>query len=87
MLYLCKGYNFDLSIVILIPFLFQKAYSKPEPNVDVIYVSIGQAPVTCLMLLGDQLWCASGNTVAIMHAKYVNFILNILLYQSFEEHT
>jgi len=37
--------------------------------VDVMYVPIGQAPVTCLMLLGEQLWCASGNTVAIVHAK------------------
>lgn len=48
---------------------FQQPSSKAEPNVDVIYVSIGQAPVTCLMLLGEQLWCASGNTVAIIHAK------------------
>ncbi|KAH3798475.1 hypothetical protein DPMN_152074 [Dreissena polymorpha] len=47
----------------------EKPYTMEEPNVDVIYISIGQAPVTCLMLLGDQLWCASGNTVAILHAK------------------
>ncbi|XP_053380466.1 uncharacterized protein LOC123534907 isoform X2 [Mercenaria mercenaria] len=47
----------------------EKPFSKTEPNVDVIYVAIGQAPVTCLMLLGDQVWCASGNTVAVIHAK------------------
>ncbi|XP_052789974.1 uncharacterized protein LOC128224223 isoform X2 [Mya arenaria] len=47
----------------------EKQYNQSEPNLDVIYVTIGQAPVTCLMLLGDQVWCASGNTVAIMHAK------------------
>ena len=48
---------------------FQKPFDKGEPNVDVMYVAIGQAPVTCLMLLGDQIWCASGNTVAVIHAK------------------
>ncbi|XP_053404645.1 C-Jun-amino-terminal kinase-interacting protein 3-like [Mercenaria mercenaria] len=47
----------------------EKPFSRSEPNVDVIYVAIGQTPVTCLMLLGDQVWCASGNTVAVIHAK------------------
>ncbi|KAL4219567.1 hypothetical protein ACF0H5_022141 [Mactra antiquata] len=47
----------------------EKPYINTEPNVDVLYISIGQAPVTCLMLLDEQLWCASGNTVAVIHAK------------------
>lgn len=47
----------------------EKPYGKTEPSVDVMYIAIGQAPITCLMLLGDQLWCASGNTVAVLHAK------------------
>ncbi|XP_060562937.1 uncharacterized protein LOC132722444 [Ruditapes philippinarum] len=47
----------------------EKPFDRTEPNVDVMYVAIGQAPVTCLMLLGDQIWCASGNTVAVIHAK------------------
>ncbi|KAL3870762.1 hypothetical protein ACJMK2_038805, partial [Sinanodonta woodiana] len=43
---------------------------KPvEPNVEAMYIMIGQAPVTCLMLLDDQLWVASGNTVSIIHAR------------------
>ena len=43
--------------------------NRSEPNLDVIYIPIGQAPVTCTMLLGDQLWCASGNSVAVIHAR------------------
>ena len=47
----------------------QQQYKKTEPYMDVLYIPIGQAPVTCLMLQGQQLWCASGNTVAILHAR------------------
>ncbi|CAG5130294.1 unnamed protein product, partial [Candidula unifasciata] len=38
-------------------------------NYDVLYLPIGQSPVTCLKLLGNQLWCACGNTVSIIHAS------------------
>ncbi|VDI04168.1 Hypothetical predicted protein [Mytilus galloprovincialis] len=34
-----------------------------------MYISIGQAPVACLLLLDEMLWCASGNTVYIIHAR------------------
>ncbi|KAK3088782.1 hypothetical protein FSP39_023684 [Pinctada imbricata] len=45
---------------------------KMSVNSDVMYVPVGQAPVACLLLVGENLWCASGNTVYIIHARYVN---------------
>ncbi|KAL5012665.1 hypothetical protein ScPMuIL_011216 [Solemya velum] len=36
---------------------------------EIFYIPVGQAPVTCLTLVGEEdLWCASGNTVHIIHA-------------------
>ncbi|XP_012942944.1 serine-rich adhesin for platelets [Aplysia californica] len=36
---------------------------------DLLYLPIGQSQVTCLQLLGNQLWCSCGNTVSIIHAS------------------
>ncbi|XP_025114538.1 uncharacterized protein LOC112576362 isoform X3 [Pomacea canaliculata] len=36
---------------------------------DVMYIPIGQSPVTCVRLLDSQLWCACGNTVSVIHAS------------------
>ncbi|XP_076454498.1 uncharacterized protein LOC143289420 [Babylonia areolata] len=36
---------------------------------DLMYIAIGQSPVTCLRLVDSQLWCACGNTVSIIHAS------------------
>ncbi|XP_052092597.1 uncharacterized protein LOC127729029 isoform X4 [Mytilus californianus] len=49
--------------------LEQQSIEKPAPGNDVMYISIGQAPVACLLLLDEMLWCASGNTVYIIHAS------------------
>ncbi|GFN92902.1 C-jun-amino-terminal kinase-interacting protein 3 [Plakobranchus ocellatus] len=38
-------------------------------NYDLFYLPIGQSPVTCIKLLDNQLWCACGNTVSIIHAS------------------
>ncbi|KAK6194816.1 hypothetical protein SNE40_000364 [Patella caerulea] len=36
--------------------------------IDVMYIPVGQSPVTCVMIIGKQLWCACGNTVHVIHA-------------------
>lgn len=60
------NYTEDNSVI----FLFQQqSIEKPAPGNDVMYISIGQAPVACLLLLDEMLWCASGNTVYIIHAR------------------
>ncbi|XP_033761397.1 uncharacterized protein LOC117343169 [Pecten maximus] len=47
----------------------QSNLEKTIPESDIMYIPIGQAPLACLLLLGDQLWVASGNTVSIIHAR------------------
>ncbi|XP_060065766.1 uncharacterized protein LOC132546088 [Ylistrum balloti] len=47
----------------------QSNLEKTIPDSDIMYIPIGQAPISCLLLLGDQLWTASGNTVSIIHAR------------------
>ncbi|XP_064616291.1 uncharacterized protein LOC135480392 [Liolophura sinensis] len=39
------------------------------PKLDVFYVPVGKSSVTSMSLLNDQLWCASGNMVYVLHAR------------------
>ncbi|KAL8575677.1 hypothetical protein ACOMHN_055866 [Nucella lapillus] len=43
---------------------------------DLMYVAIGQSPVTCLRLVDNHLWCACGNTVSIIHASTLDALDN-----------
>ncbi|GFR67735.1 Ypt/rab gtpase activating protein [Elysia marginata] len=43
--------------------------SMNSNSYDMFYLPIGQSPVTCIKLLGNQLWCACGNTISIIHAS------------------
>lgn len=57
--------------VIRVLFLLQQQdIRKVFPSNDVLYIPIGQAPISCLLLLDDFLWCASGNSVNIIQARY-----------------
>ncbi|XP_019929607.3 uncharacterized protein [Magallana gigas] len=47
----------------------QQDIRKVFPSNDVLYIPIGQAPISCLLLLDDFLWCASGNSVNIIQAR------------------
>ena len=48
---------------------------KVFPGNDVLYIPIGQAPISCLLLMDDFLWCASGNTVNIIQARYFIYVI------------
>ncbi|XP_021357404.1 uncharacterized protein LOC110452957 isoform X2 [Mizuhopecten yessoensis] len=54
----------------------QSNLEKTIPDSDIMYIPIGQAPISCLLLLGDQLWTASGNTVSIIHARTLDTMDN-----------
>ncbi|XP_069120277.1 uncharacterized protein [Argopecten irradians] len=54
----------------------QSNLEKTIPDSDIMYIPIGQAPISCLLLLGDHLWTASGNTVSIIHARTLDTMDN-----------
>ncbi|XP_078325499.1 uncharacterized protein LOC111124243 isoform X7 [Crassostrea virginica] len=54
----------------------QQDMRKVFPGNDVLYIPIGQAPISCLLLMDDFLWCASGNTVNIIQARTLDPIDN-----------
>lgn len=41
-----------------------------QPDQDIIYIPIGQSPIICMTEVDSQLWCASGNIVYIIHARF-----------------
>ncbi|XP_064648922.1 uncharacterized protein LOC135501087 isoform X6 [Lineus longissimus] len=43
--------------------------NEDQPKSDGFYILIGHNPVTSLLLINQQLWCASGNSVVILHAS------------------
>ncbi|XP_062582307.1 uncharacterized protein LOC134244056 isoform X1 [Saccostrea cucullata] len=54
----------------------QQDIRKVFPSNDVLYIPIGQAPISCLLLLDDFLWCASGNSVNVIQARTLDPIDN-----------
>ncbi|KAJ8300670.1 hypothetical protein KUTeg_022189 [Tegillarca granosa] len=55
--------------VIEMMYLQQGDIEKLLPSHEVMYIPVGQAPIASLLLLDEHLWCASGNTVYIIHAR------------------
>ncbi|CAH1785700.1 unnamed protein product [Owenia fusiformis] len=43
--------------------------SEKEPDHNIFYIPIGRSPVTSLVIIEQQLWCACGNSVHILHAR------------------
>ncbi|XP_013412235.1 uncharacterized protein LOC106174987 isoform X2 [Lingula anatina] len=48
--------------------VLEKLSSSDSAQYEVFYIPVGQGPVTSMLLIDKQLWCATGNMVHILHA-------------------
>ena len=62
-----KTHKYGYLTIFLLHFLIQTAIAGSPPT-EGSHVRVGSAPVTCTVIVGDQMWCGCGNNVVVLDA-------------------